>query len=136
MKKKTFIIVDNHDVFRCSLREVLNTRSEILVVADCPTAKDACEMAKKFLPDIVMIDVMLPDVQGTEAVKLIKEITPHSKILVLAVSINPLHAQNLLGQGADAFIAKTSSLVIIEKAIAEILNGKKYFAEECRVRWN
>ena len=102
------------------------------VVAACGTAEEAIEQAKNLRPDIIILDVNLPGMNGLEATPLFRKFSPGSKILGVSMHTQPTYARQMIKKGASGYITKNSSRQEMFHAIKEVHEGRKYICEEIR----
>lgn len=132
MKKTTILIADDHTLIRETWSHILNADPRFQVVAECGTGEEAVQLAEKFQPQIIIMDISLPGINGIEATGLIKKNSPDSKILGISVHTHPAYVKKMIRKGALGYITKNSSKEEMFTAIDEILNGKKYIGLEIR----
>ena len=116
------LIVDDQPRARDSLRALLSTCSGIGEVREARNGREAVDLVGKFQPDVVLIDVRMPEIDGLKATLLMKALWPQVK--VVALSLYPEHRQEALAAGANAFVAKADAweelLVTVEELIKEL----------------
>jgi len=132
MEKITILIADDHTLIRETWGLILNADPLFQVVAECGTGEDAVELAKKFQPQIIIMDISLPGINGIEATAMIKKISPDSKILGVSVHTHPAYVKKMIRKGASGYITKNSSKEEMFTAITEINKGNKYLGLEIR----
>ncbi len=132
MDKITILIADDHTLVRETWSYILNSDPRFHVVAECGNGEDAVEMAKKLLPNIVIMDINLPGMSGIEATQLIRKYSPGSKILGVSLHTQPTYARKMMQKGAMGYVTKNSSREEMFKAIIEVSEGRKYVCEEIK----
>src|SRR5690349_13939891 len=100
------IIVDDQVILRESLKLILEQDKEIEVVGCAGNGSEAAKLCDRFSPDIVLMDLMMPEADGIEGTKLIKTKNPSIKVLVLTTFNDTINVSNALNNGADGFILK------------------------------
>jgi len=104
------LIVDDHNMFRQALVALLNTRPDIVtVVGEAADGCRALELARTARPDLVLVDVLMPDCLGTEIVRDLREIVPSAKIIMLSASADPDHVREAIAAGVDGYLTKSLS---------------------------
>ena len=98
------LIVDDSQYIRASLRSILQAHADVEVVADVGDGPAAVSTAEKKRPDVVLMDAQMPGMSGVEATRLVKSISPGSKVLFLAVHAR--HVGPAVAAGADAYLMK------------------------------
>ena len=132
MEKITILIADDHRLIRETWCFILNADPRFQIVGQAGTGEEAIEQAKKMLPDVVIMDINLPGLNGIEATPLIRKFSPGSKILGISSHTQPAYARQMIREGAMGYVTKNSSKQEMFKAIIEIQNGRKYICEEIK----
>lgn len=132
MEKITILIADDHTLVRETWSFILNTDARFDVVAESGSGEDAVEMAKQLRPNVVIMDINLPGMNGIEATQLIRKYSPTSKILGVSLHTQPTYARKMIQKGAMGYVTKNSSREEMFKAILEIQSGKKYICDEIK----
>ena len=132
MDKISILIADDHTLVRETWSFILNTDSRFQVVAESGSGEEAVELARQLRPDIVIMDINLPGINGIEATQLIRKTSPSSKILGVSLHTQPTYARKMIQKGAMGYVTKNSSREEMFKAIIEIHEGKKYICEEIK----
>lgn len=126
MKSITILIADDHTLVRETWSFILNTDPRFDVIAACGSGEEAVELARQLRPDIVIMDINLPGINGIEATALIRKYAPGAKIVAVSLHTQPAYAQKMMQNGASGYVTKTSGREEMVKAIEEIFLGKKY----------
>lgn len=126
MKSITILIADDHTLIRETWSFILNTDPRFTVIAGCGTGEEAVELAKQLRPDIVIMDINLPGINGIEATALIRKYAPGAKIVAVSLHTQPAYAQKMMRNGASGYVTKSSGREEMVKAIEEISVGRKY----------
>ena len=108
MKCARLLIVDDHEIFRRGLRALLEPSCDWLICGEAIDGIDAVEQCKSLKPDIVVLDVSMPRLNGLEAAKLICRDNPESKIVIITQHDSPQIRSAALEAGAQAFVTKSS----------------------------
>lgn len=132
MKSTTLLIADDHTLIRETWSFILNTDPRFNVIAACGSGEEAVELAKQLRPDIVIMDINLPGMDGIEATALIRKYAPGAKILAVSLHTQPAYAQKIMQKGASGYVTKSSGKQEMVKAIEEISFGKKYVCNEMK----
>lgn len=118
------LIVDDHALFRRGLQMVLEQEEDISVVGEAGDGAEAVEKAQEFMPDVVLMDVRMPRRGGIEATKQIKELVPHSKILMLTISDEEADLYDAIKAGATGYLLKEVSIEEVGSAIRAVQAGQ------------
>ena len=132
MKKTTIMIIDDHTLIRETWSYLLNTVPNFEIVAECGDGKLAIEMAKNTRPDIVLLDINMEPVNGFEVLKMIRKLSPASKIIGLSMRSEPAYAKKLLRLGAKGYVTKNSPRSEMLEAINEVSNGNIFVCQEVK----
>jgi two-component system invasion response regulator UvrY len=132
MKPITIMIVDDHKLVREAWTMILNDDPRFEVIADCPNAESAIMEVKELRPDVVIMDVNMPGMNGIEAVAHIRKFSPASKILGVSCYTFPDIARKMIQAGASGYVTKNSSKAEMIHAIVEITKGFRYTCKEIR----
>ena len=132
MKSISILIADDHTLVRETWSFILNADSRFNVVAACGSGEEAVELAKQFRPDIVIMDINLPGMNGIEATALIRKYAPVTKILAVSLHTQPPYVQKMIQKGASGYLTKSSGREEMVKAIEEVFLGRRYVCSEMR----
>jgi DNA-binding NarL/FixJ family response regulator len=132
MKSITILIADDHTLIRETLSFILKTDIRFNVIATCGSGEEAVELAKQLRPDIVVMDINLPGINGIEATALIRKYAPGAKIIAVSLHTQPAYAQKMMKSGASGYVTKSSGREEMIKAIEEIFIGKKYVCNDIK----
>jgi len=128
MKKITVLLADDHTVVRQGLRVLLEAEHDIKVVAEAENGRQAVQLAKRHKPDVVVMDVAMPLLNGLEATRQITKDAPHSKVLILSSYSDDEYVQELTEQGATGYLIKQSAANDLLKAVREAQKGNAFFS--------
>ncbi len=123
MKMTTVLLVDDHAILRSGLKMLLNSAGGINVIGEAGTGREAVESFKKISPDIVLLDITLPDISGLEAAREIKKINKAAKILVLTMHNDESYVREFIRLGVSGYIVKKSADSELVNAIKAISRG-------------
>lgn len=102
------LVVDDHAILRDGIRSILESQDDIIVIGEASDGVEALEYVKKLLPDIVLMDISMPKINGLEATRLIKERFPNIKVLILTQHDNREYITPALQAGAAGYVLKRS----------------------------
>ncbi len=114
------LVVDDHAILRDGIRSLLESQDDILVVGEAGDGSEALEATGKLLPDIVLMDISMPETNGLEATRLIKERFPHVKVLILTQHDNREYIAPALKVGAAGYVLKRSGRREMLNAIRQV----------------
>src|ERR1017187_7312026 len=128
MKKIAVLLVDDHAVVRQGLRALLEAEGDMVVVGEADDGRAAVVLAKKTLPDVVVMDVAMPGMNGLEATRQIVRNVPTAKVLVLTSYGDEDYVTQLLAAGAIGYLVKQTAAADLLKAIREVRRGNAFFS--------
>ena len=117
------LIVDDHDLFRVGLASLLNAQPDIEVVAQASGGRMGVRLADELRPDVVLMDVRMPDLEGPEATREILERHPSARVVALTVVSDEADVAEVLQAGACGFLAKDSPINGVVLAVRAAANG-------------
>lgn len=123
------VLADDHKIVRQGTKLYLESMG-INVVGEATNGNQAVEMARTLHPDVVVMDIHMPELTGIEATRRIRHDTDDVRVLVLTAYDNPAYIHALLEAGADGFVLKTAELSELLKALQEVAVGKQAFKTE------
>lgn len=118
------IIADDHELARLGLRTMLAPEPDLDVVAEASTGREAVELTRKLEPDLILMDIRMPDMDGLMATRAIKDILPRTSILIVTLSHDPDYLLEALRVGAAGFVLKDASRREVVLAIRQVLDGE------------
>jgi len=120
------LIVDDHAVVRSGLRLLLDAESDLEVVGEAGSAREAVFEARTANPDVILLDVVMPDQSGLEAIPTLLHEHPETKILVLSMQDDPRYVREAFGAGATGYVLKEAADAEVVAAIREVAGGGRY----------
>lgn len=124
------LFVDDHEMVRIGISAYLSTQSDIEVVAEADNGKTAVEIALKERPDVILMDLVMEEMDGVEATKLIIDQWPEAKIVIVTSFIDDDKVYPALEAGATSYILKTSKAEVIAQAIRDTYAGESVLEQE------
>jgi DNA-binding NarL/FixJ family response regulator len=128
MKKIGVLLVDDHTVVRQGLRALLNSEEDIEVIGEAENGRQAVVQARKTPPDVVVMDVAMPLLNGLEATRQILKFLPSTKVLVLTSYGDDECVEQLMQAGAAGYLIKQTAANDLLKAIREVQRGNAFFS--------
>lgn len=132
MSNISFLIADDHALIRQTWDILLSTHSRYQVIGESSTGEQAVALAGQLRPDIVIMDINMPDVDGLEATRRIRLCAPATRVIGVSAHTQPAFARRMLQSGAWGYVTKSSSTKEFFAAIAAVLQGTRYFCEEIK----
>ena len=124
------ILVDDHKIIRDGLRSLLAKETDMAVVAEAENGRDAVKLSRKLNPDIVVMDINMPDLNGVDAATLIMEESPDVKIIALSIHSTRRYVTRMLKAGASGYLVKHCAYEELANAIRSVANNKPYLSSQ------
>lgn len=125
---RRLLIAEDHAILREGLKALLMSTPDLEVIGEAEDGKQAIELARDLAPDVVLMDLSMPNMNGTEAIRAIKRRQPETKIIALTVHKSEEHVRATLDAGADGYVLKDDSHQDLVKAILSVCNKKIYLS--------
>ena len=122
------LIVDDHAVVREGIRHVLSADADFEVVAEASGGTAAVELAESLRPDVIVLDLSMPDLPGLDAAKKIRKLLPDVAILVLSIHDHPEYVLRSIEAGTQGYLRKDSSPSELRNAIRAVFDGGTFFS--------
>ncbi len=123
----TVLIAEDHTIVREGMRALLASESDIQVVAEAENGRDAVKLALSIRPDVVVMDIAMPLLNGMEATRQILAAAPGTRVLILSAHSDDAYVEHVIALGAAGYLLKQSSSSMLEKAIREVHRGLSCF---------
>lgn len=124
MTKTSIILVDDHEMVRLGLKSFLNLQPDVEVVGEASNGRTSIDMALELRPDVVVMDLVMPEMNGVEATLELLKDWPEAKILVLTSYLDNEKIYPVIAAGAKGYMLKTSSAAEILNAIRKVAKGE------------
>jgi DNA-binding NarL/FixJ family response regulator len=128
MKQITILLAEDHTIVREGFRRMLELEDDLKVVGEAQDGRQAVEMAKQLHPDVVLMDVAMPMLNGLEATRQVIKAIPTTRVLILSAHGDFAYVTNAMESGAVGFLLKQSSADEVYRAIREVYQGKTFFS--------
>jgi DNA-binding NarL/FixJ family response regulator len=120
------LVADDHQIFRQGLKALLESYPDFEVIAEATDGRQAVEMARQSNPDVIVMDVAMPDLNGIEATRKIMTDQPGTKIVALSMHTDPRFTSEMLRAGAKAYVPKESAFTELAEAVRSVAAGNVY----------
>lgn len=128
------LIIDDHAVVRSGLRLLLAAQEDIEPVGEAGNARDGVFQARTLKPDVILLDMVMPDQSGLEVLPQLIHENPQAKVLVLSMQDDPQYVREAFGAGASGYVLKEAADTEVVSAIREVAKGGRYVHPELGAR--
>ena len=136
MKRITILLAEDHTIVREGFRRMLELEDDLEVVGEAQNGRQAIALAKKLRPEVVLMDIAMPQLNGLEATRQILKAVPGAKVLMLSAHNDDAYVDTAIASGALGFLLKQSSSSEVCQAIRELHQGKAFFSAPISRRLN
>ena len=130
MNNVRILIADDHELIRRGLVSALADRPEWSVVAEAADGRQACELAARLTPDIAVLDLTMPELNGLEATRQIRASTPKTRILIVTAHESEQLIRDVLDAGAMGYVLKSDAGRVLVQAIEALLDERPFFTSK------
>ena len=128
LKPIAILLADDHSIVRQGLSALLNADGHFLIVGEAKTGREAVDMAVMLKPDVILMDIAMPELNGLEATRQILAANNASKVIVLSAHSDDEYIKRMCSVGVSGFLEKQTSAEILAKAIREVAAGEVFFS--------
>lgn len=128
MKPITILLAEDHQIVREGLRAMLNLEADIQVIGEAENGRQAVELFAKIRPDVVVMDIAMPLLNGMEATRQILQTFPGTKVLILSAHSDDAYVSMVMTIGASGYLIKQTASHVLPEAIRAVHQGKTYFS--------
>jgi ATP/maltotriose-dependent transcriptional regulator MalT/ActR/RegA family two-component response regulator len=122
------LLVDDHPMFRKGLRQTIEAEPDLNVVGEASDGKEAIEKARKLSPDVIVMDISMPNITGIEATQQVLSNSPHTKVVALSIHAAKRFVIDMLRAGASGYILKDSAPEDLVNGVRTVIKGKFYLS--------
>ncbi len=130
MDKIRIVFADDHVIVRDGLRALLRSDPQFSLLGEGANGREALELVGKHHPDVAMLDISMPEMNGIEATKVIKREYPDTRIMILTIHENEQYVYEMLQAGADGYVLKNAEKKEIFDGIKAVARGEHYFSSQ------
>jgi DNA-binding NarL/FixJ family response regulator len=124
----TVLLVDDHTILRDGVRALIESTHDLEVIGEAANGKQAIEQAQRRCPDVVVMDIAMPQLGGIEATRRIRQLCPESHVLMLSMFMSSEHVFRALQAGAEGYILKESAGTELVEAIRAVRSGHRFLS--------
>ena len=124
----TVLLAEDHAFFRKSLKLLVELEGDLKVVGEAKNGSEAVRLNRSLQPEVIIMDIAMPIMNGLQATRQIIETSPHTRVLMLSANPDPEYIERAIFFGASGYLIKQSSTQFLAKAIREVLKGNTYFS--------
>lgn len=125
----TVFLADDHAVVRDGLRSLLDAQPDIEVIGDAADGREAVRLVARLKPDVAIVDITMPELNGIDATLQIREACPSTEVIILSMHANTRHIARALQAGAQGYLVKESAGSEVVKAVQEVYAGHHYLSQ-------
>jgi len=128
MKKIRILLADDHAVVRQGFKMILGAQPDMEIVGEAGNGREALELASSLKPDLVVMDVAMPELNGIEATRRMAETAPHTRVLALSMHKDSVYVREILRAGARGYLLKDSVAADLVSAVRAVAGGEGYIS--------
>ena len=128
MKRIRILLADDHAVVRQGFKMILGSQSDMEIVGEAGNGREAVELAENLKPDIVVMDVAMPELNGIEATRRMATAVPHARVVALSMHKDNVYVREILRAGARGYLLKDSVAGDLVSAIRAVAQGEGYIS--------
>ena len=128
MKRNRILLADDHAVVRQGFKMILSAQPDMEIVGEAGNGREAVELAESLKPDIVVMDVAMPELNGIEATRRLTASTPHTRVVALSMHKDNVYVREILRAGARGYLLKDSVAADVVAAIRAVARGESYLS--------
>jgi DNA-binding NarL/FixJ family response regulator len=126
----TILVVDDHAVVRDGLRLLLETQPDFQVVGDAGNGREAVHLISQYCPNVVILDIAMPDLNGIEAMRQIRAACPETQVIILSMHATGSYIIQALQAGANGYLLKAAAGNEVINAVRAVRSGQRYMSQK------
>lgn len=130
MSKVRIVIADDHKLFRMGLRQLIERHPEVAIIGEAATGLEAISIAKEHTPDVVLMDISMPELNGIEAARRLHEELPEVRVVIVSMHSDRRYVLEALRAGVRGYLLKDSSPEEIFRAIQKVMSNQFYLSPQ------
>src|SRR6266545_286697 len=128
MKPIRILLADDHAVVRQGFKMILDAQADMEILGEAGNGREAVELAEKLHPDVVVMDVAMPELNGIEATRRLVQSAPHTRVLALSMHKDSVYVREILRAGARGYLLKDSPAGDLLAAVRAVASGEGYLS--------
>jgi len=128
MKRIRILLADDHAVVRHGFKMILSAQSDMEIVGEAGNGREAVDLAADLRPDVVVMDVAMPELNGIEATRRLTAANPHARVIALSMHKDSVYVREILRAGARGYLLKDSGPADLVAAVRAIASGEGYLS--------
>jgi DNA-binding NarL/FixJ family response regulator len=128
MKRIRILLADDHAVVRQGFKMILSAQPDMEIVGEAGNGREAVEQAEELRPDVVVMDVAMPELNGIEATRRLAASIPHTRVIALSMHKDSVYVREILRAGARGYLLKDSGAADLVSAIRAVASGESYLS--------
>jgi two-component system response regulator NreC len=124
----SILLADDHEILRQGLQRLLGTQPDFKVVGQAQNGLEAVELAERLHPDVVIVDILMPGLNGNDVTRQIKQRLPNTRMIVLSMYDDDSYVVSALQNGANGYVLKSSSATDLVQAVRAALAGQRFLS--------
>lgn len=127
-KKTSIVLADDHQVVRHGLRVLLESEPAFSIVGEASDGLEAADMLERLHPDVIVLDLMMPGMNGLEVTRQAAHRSPNTNVVILSMHTNEAYVLEALRAGAKAYVLKSATSDELIRAIRQVVSGRRYLS--------
>ena len=128
----TIVLADDHELVRESIASLLREVPDFQVVGQCANGRQMLELVERLVPDVAVVDVSMPELNGVEAARRLRDISRRTRVIALSAYIDEAYIRDMIDAGAVAYIVKSGAAKDLIQAIRTASRGRVYLSREIK----
>jgi len=128
MKRIRILLADDHAVVRQGFKMILDAQPDMEIVGEAANGRQAVDLAEQLRPDVVVMDVSMPELNGIEATRRLASSLPHARVIALSMHKDSVYVREILRAGARGYLLKDSGAADLVAAIRAVASGESYLS--------
>jgi two-component system response regulator NreC len=128
MGETTIVLAEDHQIVRQGLRALLEPEADFQIIGEASDGSEALQLAERMRPDVMIVDLMMPGLNGLEVTHQVARRSPKTRVIILSAFDNEAYVTEALGNGAAGYVLKKSSAADLVQAVREVTAGRRYLS--------